>query len=134
MLMIMEKKPNKKEVVIITVTVTSQLCTDQRSRSKLRHALHKIIIMRPPLKLNSNQPRMSLLVNLIFPSYLKMTKGSIQPVSLLPLLIQTLLTSITIAMKSKILLRKNIIMIMKKMNIKLLPQKVGIMLDITMKT
>jgi len=62
-----------------------------------------------------------------------MTKGSIQPVSLLPLLIQTLLTSITIAMKSKILLRKNIIMIMKKMNVKLLPQKVGIMLGITMK-
>jgi hypothetical protein len=62
-----------------------------------------------------------------------MTKGSIQPVSLLLLLIQILLTSITIAMKSKILLRKNIIMIMKKMNVKLLPQKVGIMLDITMK-
>jgi len=36
-------------------------------------------------------------------------------------------------MKSKILLRKNIIMIMKKMNVKLLPQKAGIMLGITMK-
>jgi hypothetical protein len=41
--------------------------------------------------------------------------------------------SITIAMKSKILLRKKIIMIMKKMSVKLLPQKVGIMLGITMK-
>jgi hypothetical protein len=40
---------------------------------------------------------------------------------------------ITITMKSRILLKKNITMIMKKMNISQLPPKVGIMPGITMK-
>jgi hypothetical protein len=132
MRMIMEKNPKKKVVVIITVIATSQHCTDQRSRSKLRHALPKIMIKKLPLKLNSNRAKMSLLVHQIFQFFSKMTRGSIQQVSLLLLLIQILITLITITMKSRILSRKNIIMIMKKMSIKLL-QKVGIMPDITTK-
>jgi hypothetical protein len=45
----------------------------------------------------------------------------------------TLLMIMTITMKSSTLLRKNIITIMKKMTIRLLSLKVGIMLGITMK-
>jgi hypothetical protein len=62
-----------------------------------------------------------------------MIKGSIQLALLLQLLIMTLLMIMTITMKSSTLLRKNIITIMKKMTIRLLSLRVGIMLGITMK-
>jgi hypothetical protein len=62
-----------------------------------------------------------------------MIKGSIQLALLLQLLIMTLLIPMTITMKSSTLLRKNIITIMKKMTIRLLSLRVGIMLGITMK-
>jgi hypothetical protein len=65
--------------------------------------------------------------------YLKMIKGSIQLALLLQLLIMTLFMPMTITMKSSTLLRKNIITIMKKMTIRLLSLRVGIMLGITMK-
>ena len=100
MFMIMDLNPNKKEVVTIIVIATSQRCMEQRSRSMLRHALPKLIIKRLPLNLNLNQVKMSLLVNLMLPFYLKITKGSTQPVSLLLLLIKTLHMAITMIMKS----------------------------------